>query len=304
MRTLSQDYSKSCLKTELRWLLEDVFYGVKHPVSTVWTPVDFQSLIYTQASDLDDNECLLRLDIDELNSLWRQRIEDRMPIQYLTETVHWRDLILTVIPGVLIPRPETELLIEFANDAIHSNPSLLKHPWVDLGCGSGAIALSLAKQHPKMKVLAIDKSSTCIKCTQVNVKRLDLTDRVSILEGNWYEPLSSWKDGLGGIISNPPYIPSQEIPLLQVEVSEHEPHLALDGGSVHGTESLNTILDQAGVHLVPGGFLALETQGLEQIEQLVNIIKIHRTETQFERVKTHMDYYGVERFLTAVKIGT
>lgn len=293
LRTL-EDCNPSELETELRWLMEDTLCSVRSPNSNDWTPVEFQPLLLEEKMDL---ECLLRLDLEELSSVWRRRIQDRVPIQYLTETVHWRDLILTVGPGVLIPRPETEQLIEFANHAIHSNPALLDLPWVDLGCGSGAIALSLARSHPQMKVLAVDRSSICVQCTQKNIERLDLSDQVCTLEGDWYEPLKPWKGRIGGILSNPPYIPSHEIPHLQIEVSKHEPHEALDGGSLEGIQSLRTILTQAGAFLAPGGFLAVETQGLDQTKQL-------KTELEgigFDQVEIQSDYYRIKRFLTAFK---
>lgn len=293
LRTL-EDHNPSELETELRWLMEDVLCSGRSPSSTNWTPIEFQSLLLEAENDF---ECLLRLDLEELSSLWRRRIQDRVPIQYLTETVHWRDLILAVGPGVLIPRPETEQLIEFANHAIQSNPALLDLPWVDLGCGSGAIGLSLAKSYPQMKVLAVDRSSICIQCTQRNIERLDLSDRVFTFEGDWYEPLNPWKGRIGGILSNPPYIPAHEIPHLQIEVSKHEPHEALDGGRLEGVQSLRTILTQAGVYLAPGGFLAVETQGLNQTKQL----KSEFQATGFDQMEIQCDYYRIKRFLTAFK---
>lgn len=184
-----------------------------------------------------------------------------MPFQYLIHTAHWRDLVLSVGPGILVPRPETELLIDLAAAAIAANPALAS-PWADLGTGNGAIAIALAKllqqqqqrsrtnssvadhQSPKpqqrslSKVLAVDLSPTAVAYATANAARCGVQDRVEVLRGSWFEPLEGYKRQLGGILSNPPYIPRVQMEGLQAEVGEHEPWSALDGGSEAGIDSL------------------------------------------------------------------
>lgn len=166
----------------------------------------------------------------DLANLWDRRLGDRVPVQYLTGKTPWRNLLLQVSPAVLIPRPETEILIDLAIAASQNLPDLQQGNWADLGTGSGAIAIGLATTLPMAHIHAVDFSSQALAIAQQNARTLHVDDRIQFYLGSWFAPLSLLQGRLSGMISNPPYIPSQLISNLQPEVSLHEPHLALDGG--------------------------------------------------------------------------
>ena len=245
--------------------------------------------------------------------LWRRRLDDREPIQYLTSCVFWRDLVLAVGPGVLIPRPETELIIDFVLEAVKQHPELGSAPWADLGTGSGALAVGIAHEIEKIPhVYAVDLAAEPAAHAAFNAQRAGVGDRVSVLRGSWYDPLRALglSGALGGIVSNPPYIPGDLLGGLQVEVG-YEPALALGGGEGLGIDCLLTICRGAGEMLRPGGFLALETNGGEQAEYIVQLL-MHLLKpvgpggdedgpVEFERVKIYNDLRGVGRFVTAFK---
>jgi len=167
--------------------------------------------------------------LTKLDQLWQKRLSDRLPVQYLAGSVTWRDLELQVTPAVLIPRPETELIIdiiaEHCQDAIYHNGI-----WVDLGTGSGAIAIALAQHFPHAEIHAVDFSESALAIAQTNAH--NNRQQVEFHHGSWFEPLAklNLQKRLVGLVSNPPYIPSDEVLNLQPEVTQHEPHSALDGG--------------------------------------------------------------------------
>lgn len=245
----------------------------------------------------------MRLTLSELDTLWSKRQTERIPIQYLTQTVHWRDVILTVGPGVLIPRPETEQIIDLAETAIQRNPDLANLPWADLGTGSGAIAIGLALLFKRFggngKILAVDKSSTCLRCARRNLERLGLEDNVQLFQGDWLEPVSQWKSHLGGIVSNPPYIPSSDVLSLQPEVRFHEPREALDGGS-DGMESIARLTRSAGAYLISSGVFILETNGYQQTHFTKQVLQTASSpDHHFQNIEMHFDDFGIRRFVTA-----
>jgi HemK-like putative methylase len=122
---------------------------------------------------------LLRISIEELENQWVQRVKERRPFQYIVGCAHWRDLVLSVQEGVLIPRPETEQMIDLAEAAIMGNPSLAVGLWADLGTGSGAIAIALARLlRSPGSVLAVDMSETAVAVARRNVGHYALTVRL------------------------------------------------------------------------------------------------------------------------------
>lgn len=251
-------------------------------------------------------ECLMRLQLSEMDALWSRRLTGRTPIQYLTHTVHWRDFVLSIGPGVLIPRPETEKMIDLAESFMQGNPDVQKAPWADLGTGSGAIAIGLAQllqaYESEAVVLAVDASPSCIDCTRNNLKRLDIKN-VETLVGDWFKPLEPWKGRLGGIVSNPPYIPFKDIAGLQPEVSQHEPHSALDGG-IDGLADIRTLIRDAPDYLMSGAVLVLETNGPPQtgfVQDWLRASVQTSPNSVFHSVHVHQDIFGVERFVTAIR---
>lgn len=244
-------------------------------------------------------QVVLQRSLEELSSLWQQRLQQRVPIQYLLGKTDWRDFRLTVGPGVLIPRPETELLIDLAQAAIAEREISPSAPmqWADLGTGSGAIALGLARSFPQTVVHAVDCSTDALKIARTNAKILNLTDRVRFYQGRWFEPLANWRDRLDGIVSNPPYIPSEMVPTLQPEVAHHEPHLALDGGA-DGLDAIRIIVSQAPQYLKSGGTLLLEMM-FGQADAVVGLLQ---QEGCYQHIQIHADWAGIQRFAQATRV--
>lgn len=242
----------------------------------------------------------VRFSLADLTRKWQQRITERTPVQYLVGETPWRDLTLTVTPDVLIPRPETELIVEIASDVASQSPireKILAGHWADLGTGSGAIALSLAKQLPAATIHAVDISSAALAIARSNAQRNHLTRRVTFYQGNWLAPLTALKGSLSAIISNPPYIPTRTVSTLQPEVTYHEPHLALDGGP-SGLDSLKLLIASSANYLHPGGLFLTELMS-GQAETVADLIAHQNSYTQ---VTIHKDLSGIQRFVSACKV--
>lgn len=237
----------------------------------------------------------IQLDLDELDRLWQQRLSDRLPVQYIAGVAPWRHFKLAVSPAVLIPRPETEQLIDLAATAAKNSPVDfdLGH-WVDLGTGSGAIALGLAEAFPQAKIHAVDRSNEAIAIAQKNAQNLGFSDRISFYQGNWWEPLESLKGKVSGMVSNPPYIPSDLIPKLQPEVAKHEPRRALDGGE-DGLDCLRHLVATASNYLQPGGIWLVEMMA-GQAEVVTELLK---NQGSYTNIQVHSDLAGIERFAQA-----
>jgi release factor glutamine methyltransferase len=238
----------------------------------------------------------LKLPLEEVMRLWQQRLEDSVPVQYLVGVAPWRQFSLTVSPAVLIPRPETELLIDLAIAATATNPELRQGHWGDLGTGSGAIALGIATALPLAAIHAVDCSAEALAIAQINAQRYNLTDRIQFHQGSWFQPLSPLKSSLSGIISNPPYIPSQMVPELQPEVAKHEPKLALDGGN-DGLDSIRHLINTAPDYLQTDGIWLVEMMA----GQAQTVATLLHQQGSYRDIQIHADLAGVERFALAVK---
>ncbi len=242
-------------------------------------------------------EILFNLDL-----FWQKRIGDRIPVQYLTGSVIWRDLELQVTPAVLIPRPETELIIDVIAEncqaEIYQNGI-----WVDLGTGSGAIAIALSRLFSQAQIHAIDCSQAALEIAKSNTFKnlnrvLHDSDLVKIQfhHGSWFEPLTdlNLKNKLAGIVSNPPYIPSLEVLNLQPEVTKHEPHLSLDGGD-DGLDAIRELIAIAPDYLMPSGFWIVELMA----GQADIVRSLLQANGKYTNIQIHQDYSGVERFVSA-----
>ncbi|XP_056173038.1 uncharacterized protein LOC115692258 isoform X1 [Syzygium oleosum] len=271
---------------ELSWLMEDVLDG-------------FDPSLMRKAVASDDPDVIISLkaDVQELYSLWKQRIEERRPFQYVVGCEHWRDLILCVREGVLIPRPETEIVVDLVVDVISKDQGLREGLWADLGTGSGAIAIGIAKILGNYgRVIATDLSPFAVPVASFNVERYSLQDKIEVREGSWLEPLKDVEGKVAGLVSNPPYIPSVDISGLQAEVGRHEPRLALDGGA-EGMDDLLHLCNGAASMLKPGGFFAFETNGEKQCKFLVDYMQ-NQLPGSFCNVDTVSDFAGIQRFVT------
>ncbi|KFK28100.1 hypothetical protein AALP_AA8G472500 [Arabis alpina] len=289
--TKSNDSLESVtLLRELKWLIEDTI--VDDPLS----------ILHKKEIEDDDKKksVKLRASLEELYDLWKQRIENRRPFQYVVGCEHWRDLVLCVEEGVLIPRPETELIVDMVEELVSRDDWFKKGIWADLGTGSGAIAIGVAKVlGSRGKVVATDLSPVAIVVASHNVQRYSLEGMIEVREGSWFEPLKGLEGKLVGIVSNPPYIPSDDIPGLQAEVGRHEPKLALDGG-IDGTDSLIHLCHGASRMLKRGGFFIFETNGEKQSKMIVDYMT-NDLKHCFSDLKIVSDFAGIDRFVTGFR---
>ena len=208
------------------------------------------------------------------------------PLQYLTGVAYFRHLELKVGPGVLVPRPESELLVEAVLTHIEKMNGAVSV--VDLGSGSGALALAIATESPQTHVIAVEKSADAIHWLKENVSFID--EKVRILESDVATALEGVKCDV--VIANPPYIPDNEA--LPKDVATHEPAVALFGGP-DGMRTPRLFVSAAARLLKPGGFLAIEHHET-QAEEVGDVLTL-----EFEDILLHKDLNGRPRFTTAVR---
>lgn len=210
----------------------------------------------------------------------------REPVAWLLEKKGFWTLDLVVRPGVLVPRPDTETLIEVALALLPAEDDLFL---VDVGCGSGAIGLALALERPKLKVFATDLSTDALTCTKDNAAALGLSSRVAVLRGSLLEPVPAERT-IDVIVSNPPYIPSADIDTLAPEVRDHEPRLALDGGE-DGLDAYRKLIPEAAERARRAVVVEI---GAGQAEAVSDMF----TAAGLTEVKAHKDLAGIERVIS------
>lgn len=177
------------------------------------------------------------------------------PLQHILGSVSFCGIELTVNEDALIPRPETELLAEMAWTHLDSVPSAAPRV-LDFGTGTGCLAIAIATKQPSASVHALDRSPKALALADRNAQELNLSDRIHFHEGDGFDALpEDMKFDL--IVSNPPYIASEEIRELQPEVRDYDPRLALDGGT-DGLDFYRRLAERAGKHLSPDGVLMCE----------------------------------------------
>ena len=223
------------------------------------------------------------LDEQQLSD-FRQLVSQRQsgtPVAYLTGERDFWTLKLSVSPATLIPRPDTELLIEKALDKnLPDNADA-----VDLGTGTGAIALALASEKPGWSVVAVDKFDDAVNLARKNA-RLNRISNIEILQGSWFEPLTDRKFHL--VISNPPYICNDDEHLNQGDV-RFEPSTALTSGP-DGLDDIRIIINQATEHLAPGGWLLIE-HGYHQANKVQQLFQV----AGYKSIRTIRDWAGHDR---------
>lgn len=205
------------------------------------------------------------------------------PVAYLLGEKEFWSLPLHVGPGVLVPRPETELVVERALAHLPPDRDL---DVLDLACGSGAIALALASERPRCRVTATDVAPIAVEVTRENALRLELGDRVTVLPGTWFQPVAGRAFDL--VVSNPPYIALLD-GRVEPGVRRYEPPEALFSGPT-GLEALQEIVAGAPRHLRPGGWLMVEHGDLQG-----EAVRALFTAAGFSDVATHRDLAGRER---------
>jgi len=216
---------------------------------------------------------------------WERLVARRVlgePIAYILGKKGFHNIELEVGPGVLIPRPETELLVEIALTEI---AKLNKHTRVlDLGTGSGAIALSIASAAPLASLIASDQSTEALAIAKQNAHSLSLLDQVQFLQGSWYAALNE-PSQFDVIVSNPPYIAHQDPHLTQGDL-RFEPVSALTDYAC-GLSCLKIIIAGADQYLKPGGLIAVE-HGFDQSEAVMGLMKV----AGLVEVQAHLDLAG------------
>jgi release factor glutamine methyltransferase len=225
-----------------------------------------------------------------------ERRKLREPLQYIIGIQEFWGIPLTVTPDVLIPRPETEFVVEAALKAVHG----INTPFiVDLCTGSGCIAISLAKELPKARVFATDRSDRALHIAQENARQTGVADRIRFLEGDLFVPLEEMdlRGRIDCVVTNPPYVRSGDLTTLQPEVRDFEPAMALVAGP-EGTEIAERIIQQAPEYLKQGSLLIME-MGLGQTAALRTIVgDTHK----FGRVEIVKDLAGIERVIVVKKM--
>lgn len=217
-----------------------------------------------------------------------RRRASREPTQYITQKQEFWSLEFEVNPSVLIPRPETELLVEKALEYITEGSSVL-----DLGTGSGAIAVSLAHERSNARIFATDRSFEALEVAKRNAVRHRVRDRIFFAAMDLFSGFSPTRISFDLILSNPPYIGDVEFPTLAPEVAFHEPQAALLGGGAKGLDTIHRILHDARLFMKPGSRLLMEI-GHDQSKLLGEDIKEHTWIEWFEFLR---DYSGITRVL-------
>jgi release factor glutamine methyltransferase len=230
-------------------------------------------------------------ELEKIRPLVKRRSQ-REPLQYIIGTVEFGGLKLKVDRRALIPRPETELLIEKIVGLCVQPPRSV----LDLGTGTGAIALALAKAFSEAQVTAVDVSPEALALAAENVLASGFGPRVRLINSAWFKELQP-EDRFELIVSNPPYLTDAETDAAAPEVRGHEPCSALVGG-LDGLVDLREIISAASPFLAPGGLLALET-GIAQHAELMTLAAAHG----FERIESGRDLTGRDRFIFAWKPG-
>ena len=247
---------------------------------------------------LNFDKPLTEHEISGYRSLIRRRLLHE-PIQYITGTQEFWSLDFMVNPQVLIPRPESELLVEQAVKRFESdfaqqnrNPRIL-----DLGTGSGVLAISVAKELPYARIWATDLSEGALNVARRNAEKHKLSDRIEFMCGDLWEPMTHLDFQFDLILSNPPYIASEDYGDLAPEIRDHEPRVALDGHE-GGMYFIEKILQEGPVHLNPGGWLLME-MAPDQTERALLLAEHINGYGEMTRIK---DYSHAYRVVAARKI--
>jgi len=216
-----------------------------------------------------------------------KRRAQREPVSYIVGTKEFWSLELHVSREVLIPRPDTECLVEAALPFLAGDRSARV---LELGTGTGAVSIALSSERAEHQFFASDRSKSALRLAVKNAKRHRLADRICFFVGEWLQPVDASRSGFDMIVSNPPYVRTEDLSRLQPEINAFEPHLALDGGE-DGLAGIRRIVVDAHHYLKPDGVLILE-MGCDQRE---GVEKIVDSVGRYDRVRFTKDYSGHDR---------
>ena len=230
----------------------------------------------------------LKEEFHSLKKKWIEHTQLFKPIQYIAGSTYWRNFKFELSADVLIPRVETEQIVEIATDVIESNDK--KIIFADLGTGSGSIAISLVLENKNWKGIATDIDINALNIAQKNYKRISSESNINFYCGNWWQPLTNYAGRIDLAISNPPYIPKDIYERLPSSVIDFEPKKALYGGE-DGLSHIRQIISDAPKFLVKGGWLILENH-FDQSKKIKNLLR----EYGFDSLNTVNDAFGIGRF--------
>ncbi len=216
--------------------------------------------------------------------------ERRVPFQHVTGFQEFRGLPIAVDPRVLVPRPETEEVVEAALGFL---PEDAEGPVADLGTGSGCIAVALAVERPRLRVLALDRSPEAVEVARGNAARHGVSDRIELVVGDFAAPPPSWRSRAAVVVSNPPYVSRAEWEALEPEVRDHEPRAALVPGET-GHEAYAALAPAAFDLLAPGGVLVLELGWKSAAAAEESVAR-----SGFRGIEIRPDLAGIARILVA-----
>ena len=246
--------------------------------------------LYTQFNKLVDKQQL-----DKLHDLV-ERAGKHEPVAYLVGKTEFYSMELNVAPDCMIPRPETELLVQRAIEFLRTREGI-QHV-CDLCTGSGCIAVGIAKNFPNARIIATDICDAALSVAAANIEKYQLKDRIELLAGDLFEPVIPQLDvgRFDLIVSNPPYVSSDEYEKLEKNVKDYEPKLALYAG-VDGLDIYRRIIEKADDYLKPDAALMLEigyAQG-PAIKELLEQADV------FTEIKVEKDFHDNDRVVTALK---
>lgn len=211
------------------------------------------------------------------------RRREREPLQYITGGCDFDGLEMTVLPGCLVPRPETELLVQCAAEHFGGGT------FIDWGTGTGCIAVALLKRFPTSRAVMVDASPDALACARANLEKFDLTGRAQLVMSRTPDDIRV--PCVSMIVSNPPYVPTGDVDGLMPEISRWEPRLALDGGS-DGLDPYRELFPFAERALLPGGVLCVEYGGGAQTPVLRRLAR-----KDFRQVALLRDIAGHDRVI-------
>ena len=221
----------------------------------------------------------------------------REPVAYITGHKEFWSMDFFVTPAVLIPRPETELLVEVALQYVTQLASGSPVKVLDVGAGSGAISVCLAKGQAAWQIFAVDISPVALDVARLNARRHGVADRIRFLPGDLFAPIKPLPETFDLIVSNPPYIRSGELSMLAPEICEWEPTVALDGG-VDGLDTYRRIIEEGHSYLTTGGSIVLEI-GADMASAVADLFS---RSGYYGPVSVYQDYAGKDRVIAAMKL--
>ena len=256
------------------------------------------------------NDRLNASQIEKLESLCQCRLS-RMPVQYIIGEWDFRDITVKLVPPIFIPRPETEILVDFVLKRLNSS-QLDSCEILEIGCGSGAISLALAHACKKIKCTAIDASPYACDLTVTNRNNLNLTNRITVIHAtlkpdatveiskilNGASDVNLNSRSFDFVVSNPPYVPTKNIPKLQSEIKIYEDLRALDGGD-DGLKVIKPLLKYTARVLKPGGRLFLEVDPTHP--EYIQFFTNKYPDFKLHHEHTYKDFCNNDRFVEVMK---